>query len=139
VRKRNHSIHEVFKRDSKSGDYALSIISLGVTHTKDVNRSLGFKKRLMGNYQLTEIAIPCGVVAWQYYVYKGDTGISRSQYKPLTPTTAFSPPEVPDSNFTPFDQFHLEDGDQVIWRQVAILRDPNGPPPQENVFAATKG
>lgn len=113
----------VFER---RGDF-LSITSLGVTHKKDLVGSLGNKSRPAGTYQLTEIAIPSGVVAWQYYVYRD--GISVSQLVPPAggPVTGFSPAKGNGQGFTGFDQFELEDGDEVIWRQVAILRGPNVP------------
>jgi len=105
---------------------ALSISSLGVRHQKAVGPTLGGNSRPAGTYQLTEIAIPEGVVAWQYYVYR--EGKAESQQQPPTPpTTGFSPAKGNGSGFTGFDQFVLRDGDEVIWRQVAILRGPNVP------------
>jgi len=114
----------VFER---RGDH-LSITSLGVTHKKDLVGSLGNKTRVAGAYQLTETIIPGGVSAWQYYVYRD--GRSFSQLKPPMnggPVTGYSPVKGDGSGFTGFDQFELIDGDEVIWRQVAILRGPNGP------------
>lgn len=103
----------------------LSMTSLGVTHEKDIVGSLGGKFRPAGTYQLTETAIPSGVVAWQYYVYRA--GVSVSQLVPPTvPPTGYSPAKG-GTGFTGFDQFVLQDGDEVIWRQVAILRGPNVP------------
>jgi hypothetical protein len=109
----------------------LSLTSIGVTLTEDLVGSLGGKYRPAGTYQLTEIAIPSGVVAWQYYVYR--KGVSYSQLgfptNPATvPTTGFSPATgLTGATFTGFDQFILEPDDEVIWRQVAILRGPNVP------------
>ena len=102
----------------------LSITSLGVTHTVDINPSLGEKFRAKGSYQLTEIAIPGGVSAWQYYVYRNGRSVSQ-----LNPGggSGFSPPRGNGSGFTGFDQFALLDGDEVIFRQVAILRGPSQP------------
>jgi hypothetical protein len=111
----------VFERRGKK----LSMTSIGVTHKKAINRTLGGNKRAAGTYQLTEIAIPSGVVAWQYYVYRD--GVSVSQYQP-SGGAGFSPAVPPTSSqFEGFDQFELKDGDEVIWRQVAILRGPNTP------------
>jgi hypothetical protein len=110
----------VFER---RGDH-LSITSLGVTHKKDLVGSLGDKTRVEGAYQLTEIAIPSGVAAWQYYVYRN--GISVSQLV-KDATTGYSPVKGDDKGFTGFDQFELQDGDEVIYRQVCILRGPNVP------------
>lgn len=119
-------------------DTFLSITSLGVTHKKGLVGSLGGKARPAGTYQLTEIDIPAGVVAWQYYVYR--KGISESQLQPPmrdaagNPTdpsklTGFSPAKGKSgSGFTGFDQIEIADGDEVIWRQIAILRGPNIPP-----------
>jgi hypothetical protein len=104
----------------------LSLTSLGVTHKKNIVATLGNQSRPAGTYQLTEIAIPSGVVAWQYYVYRN--GISTSQLKPPpVGPTGFSPAKGDGTGFTGFDQFVLKDGDEVIWRQVAILRGPNVP------------
>lgn len=102
----------------------LSITSLGVTHKKNIVGTLGGNTRAAGTYQLSEIAIPSGVVAWQYYVYRG--GVSESQLSPGS-GSGYSPVKGNGSGFTGFDQFTLQDGDEVIWRQVAILREPNVP------------
>jgi hypothetical protein len=112
----------VFER---RGDH-LSITSLGVTHRKNIIGTLGGKARPAGTYQLTELPIPGGVVAWQYYVYRD--GVSVSQ-KPNPPgiVTGYSPVKGDGTGFTGFDQFELQAGDEVIWRQVAILREPNVP------------
>lgn len=112
----------VFER---RGDH-LSITSLGVTHKKNIVGPLGGKFRPAGTYQLTEIGIPGGVVAWQYYVYKKGVSASQLKYDPNKPT-GYSPAKGNGGTFTGFDQFELEDGDEVIWRQVAILREPNVP------------
>lgn len=107
---------------------ALSMTSLGVTHRNNLVGTLGNKARPAGIYQLTEIAIPSGVVAWQYYVYRN--GISVSQLPnadAAMPVTGYSPAKGNGDGFTGFDQFLLQDGDEVIWRQVAILREPNQP------------
>jgi hypothetical protein len=113
----------VFERRGPS----LSLTSLGVTHKKNIVGTLGGQSRDAGTYQLTEIAIPSGVVAWQSYVYRN--GRSVTQLKPATasPFTGFSPVKGNSKGFTGFDQFILQDGDEVIWRQVAILRGPNVP------------
>ncbi len=113
----------VFER---RGDH-LSITSLGVTHKKNIVGTLGGKFRAAGTYQLTEIGIPGGVVAWQYYVYRA--GISASQLPAAAgaPPTGYSPVKGNGAGFTGFDQFELKAGDEVIWRQVAILREPNVP------------
>ncbi|MCX6607887.1 MAG: hypothetical protein NTV52_30465, partial [Acidobacteria bacterium] len=78
-----------------------------------------------GIYQLTEIAIPSGVVAWQSYVYRN--GISVTQYAPES-GSGYSPViSTKPGGFVLFDQTPIEGGDEVIWRQVAILRGPNVP------------
>lgn len=112
----------VFERRGKH----LSITSLGVRHKKAIGLTLGGNTRPPGTYQLTEIAIPEGVVAWQYYVYRGGISVSQQQ-PPIAPTSGFSPVKGNDDGFTGFDQFELLDGDEIIWRQVAILRGPNVP------------
>lgn len=93
-------------------------------HKKNIVGTLGGNTRPAGIYQLSEIAIPSGVVAWQYYVYRN--GKSASQLRP-SDGTGYSPVKGDGGTFTGFDQFELEDGDEVIWRQVAILREPNVP------------
>ncbi len=106
----------------------LSMTSLGVTHKEKLVGTLGNNNRPAGIYQLTEIAIPSGVVAWQYYVYRNGISVSQQPNDDGTmPMTGYSPAKGNDSGFTGFDQFLLEDGDEVIWRQVAILREPNQP------------
>jgi hypothetical protein len=112
----------VFERRGKM----LSLTSLGVTHKKNIVGTLGGQSRSAGTYQLTEIAIPSGVVAWQSYVYRH--GVSVTQLvPPPTGQTGYSPVKGDAKGFTGFDQFVLKDGDEVIWRQVAILREPNVP------------
>jgi len=117
----------------RRGPLGLSITSLGVEHLKPVGPTLNLDTRARGIYQLTEIAIPAGVVAWQYYVYR--KGISWSQLHPGAPTGA-SPTinkKVPAKGFTPFDKFEILAGDEIVWRQVAILRNPVLPPSPEAV------
>jgi hypothetical protein len=114
----------VFERRGK----ALSMTSLGVTHKNELVGTLGNNNRRAGIYQLTEIAIPSGVVAWQYYVYRNGISVSQQPNSDsIMPVTGYSPAKGNGSGFTGFDQFVLEDGDEVIWRQVAILREPNQP------------
>lgn len=123
----------VFERRGKT----LSITSLGVNHTEVIGQTLGEKRREKGQYQLTEIAIPFGVVAWQYYVYRSGISVSQ-QTPPSPPTSGFSPATGNGTGFTGFDQFVLKDGDEVIYRQVAILRQPNGPINFGETVAETK-
>jgi hypothetical protein len=109
----------------------LSITSLGVEHLNVVGPTLNLNKRQPGIYQLTEIAIPGGVVAWQCYVYRN--GISFSQLYPGA-ASGGSPAingKTPAMGFTAFDRFPLEPGDEVVWRQVAILRGPVLPPSEK--------
>ena len=113
----------VFERRGAKG---LSITSLGVEHEQEVGPTLNRNHRAAGIYQLTEIAIPAGVVAWQYYVYR--KGISWSQLNPGSLSGASPVINPGTSGFTAFDQFKLEPGDEVVWRQVAILRGPTLPP-----------
>jgi hypothetical protein len=113
----------VFER---RGDH-LSITSLGVTHKKNIVGTLGGKSRAAGTYQLTEIGIPGGVVAWQYYVYRAGVSASQLPAAAGSSPTGYSPVKGNGTGFTGFDQFELQAGDEVIWRQVAILREPNVP------------
>jgi hypothetical protein len=113
------------RRTDLAGTTFLSLTSAGVRHGKPIKRSLGANQRDAGMYQLTELTIPFGVVAWQYYVYD-EKGVSVSQLQPpKPPDRAFSPPENPlGKGFIGFDQEEIKDNYQVIWRQVAILRQP---------------
>jgi hypothetical protein len=110
----------------RRGERGLSMVSLGVTHRRPLVGTLGGNSRPAGRYELAEIAIPHGIVAWQYYVYKAGVSKSQLDYEPTDPTgySPAKPPKGDKSGFTAFDQFPLEDGDEVIWRQVAILREP---------------
>jgi hypothetical protein len=114
---------EITLPDGKPGGEGLSLTSITVEHTKEI-RSLGGNHRPAGIYQLTEIAIPCGVVAWQSYVYRN--GISETQDDPKS-GSGYSPVIPTKGGFLLFDQTPIEGGDEVIWRQVAILREPNVP------------
>lgn len=103
----------------------LSIVSLGITHLNDIKPSLGNKVRPKGVYQMTEFVFAGGVVAWQLYVYRD--GISITQLpnpKSKSVTTGFSPVKGDGKGFKSFDQTILHDNDEVIFRQVAILRGP---------------
>jgi hypothetical protein len=113
---------------SKPAKSVLSMVSLGVTHKKPIAKTIGGDSRPAGTYQLTETPFPSGITAWQYYVYRN--GVSVSQLKPPPPNTGYSPAVgTATSSFTGFDRFKLKDGDEVIWRLVSILREPNSSDP----------
>jgi hypothetical protein len=113
---------------------------LGFTHylTNDIQPSLGAKQRLAGYYKLFESTSierdSVTVHAWQYYVirraqrnvvsnfWEGD--VNEPDVSPATPPTGtpFKP------GFTPFDQMPIQDGDEVVWRNVSIVRNPQTEP-----------
>ncbi|MGL4419594.1 MAG: hypothetical protein ACRCZF_02920 [Gemmataceae bacterium] len=106
------------------GKDVLSVVSIAAEYEKSISPSLSGKTRLAGLYQLIELPIPNGVVAWQYYVYR--EGKSVSQYETTT-NTGFSPAEAngpTPPGFEAFDAFELKEQDEVIWRMVAIQRTP---------------
>jgi hypothetical protein len=91
--------------------------------------TLGGRSRVRGTYEIEEqVESHKGVVivrAWQYYVIRGGRAFSNASdgqdvfdASPPTPT----PPSTP--GFTPFTQFNVNDGDEIIWRNVSIARSP---------------
>jgi len=98
----------------------LSMISIGHQLEPQIDLSLGNQQRPKGFYHLTETPIPNGVVAWQNYVIRRGANVSSLN------NAGVSPPEgLPTKGFTTFDQTVLEAGDTVVWRMVAIRRDPD--------------
>jgi hypothetical protein len=71
--------------------------------------TLGGKNRPAGIYELSEQLIENGLLAWQYYVNRGGTIVSR------TPK---------ERGFNPYQKFPLEDKDIVTWRLVSIATRP---------------
>ena len=109
---------------------------VGFTHclVAPLNPSLGNKQRKAGIYRLFEsTSVENGsetVHAWQYYLirgenvrsnyYKGD--LTRPDVSPADPIASAFPGGIP--GFTPFDEVTLEEGDEVVWRNVSIVRNP---------------
>jgi hypothetical protein len=97
--------------------------------------SLGNKKRDDGYYKLFESTSvereSVTVHAWQYYVIRGGKVFSNfwdgvapfpdvSPAKPAAPTK----PTDPKPGFTPFDVIKINNDDEVVWRNVSIVRNP---------------
>ena len=113
---------------------------LGFTHNlvAPLNPSLGNKPRNAGMYKLFEsTSVENGSVtvhAWQYYVIRGenvfsnyyDGDLARPDVSPADPIASNFPGGKP--GFTPFDQVTLLPGDEVVWRNVSIVRNPQTPP-----------
>jgi hypothetical protein len=78
--------------------------------------SLGGKTRKSGLYDLEEVQIPGGVVAWQYYVARESGSASTSPPGELVS----SPTQPAGSSFTPYNEMPVQGGDTIIWRMVAI-------------------
>ena len=106
---------------------------LGFAHnlTNQIKPSLGNKERRAGYYKLFEsISIEKDSVtvhAWQYYVIRSENvksnfwegAASKPDVSPAVPKAGEGTP-----GFTPFDEFTLVDGDEVVWRNVSIVRNP---------------
>jgi hypothetical protein len=78
--------------------------------------TLGGNIRPKGIYELSEQLIDNGLLAWQYYVNRGGTIVSR------TPSSR---------KFTPYQEFILKDNDLVTWRLVSIATSPLPESPRE--------
>ncbi len=117
---------------------------LGFTHYLEakIDKSLGAKERLAGYYKLFESTAverdSVTVHAWQYYVIRADRQnpksktVSSNFWDGKAPFPDVSP-AVPNGlegtpGFTPFDTMTLMDGDEVVWRNVAIVRNPQTEP-----------
>ena len=113
---------------------------LGFTHNlvAPLNISLGNKERKAGTYKLFEsTSIENGSVtvhAWQYYLIRGNE-VSSNYYKGESERPDVSPADPMASGFvggtpgfTPFDQVTQMEGDEVVWRNVSIVRNPQTPP-----------
>jgi hypothetical protein len=71
--------------------------------------TLGGYLRPKGIYELSEQLIENGLLAWQYYVMRGGKLVSK------TP---------PERGFNPYEEFTLQDKDEVTWRLVSIATKP---------------
>jgi hypothetical protein len=78
--------------------------------------TLGGINRIEGIYELSEQIIENGLLAWQYYVNRGGTIVSR------TPK---------ERGFNPYQGFVLKDEDRVTWRLVSIATRPLPESPRE--------
>ena len=112
---------------------------VGFTHNlkAPLNISLGNRPRKAGMYKLFEsTAVENGSVtvhAWQYYVIRGEKifsnyykgALAQPDVSPADPIASGFEEGVP--GFTPFDQVKLKKGDEVVWRNVSIVRNPQTP------------
>jgi hypothetical protein len=71
--------------------------------------TLGGKLRPPGTYELSEQLIENGLLAWQYYVKRGETIVSRTKSS---------------RKFDSYQGFPLQNGDSVTWRLVSIATKP---------------
>jgi len=106
-----------------------SLVSFTHILQDDLSPSLGNKTRETGRYTLSESTVKVDgseiVNAWQYYVvrngmpisnaYTGNGPFDVSPAKPVLPAK---------SGFTPYNEFVLANGDELIWRNVSIVRNP---------------
>lgn len=108
---------------------------MGFTHQLKpaINPSLGLQDRRSGFYSLFQTtSVERGsetVHAWQYYIIRAHQSVSNvfngdpNEYE-------VSPATPPKSNpgFTSFDMAKLKEGDEVVWRNVSIVRNPQTEP-----------
>ena len=120
-----------------AGKPALCNSLFGFAHnlTNQIKPSLGNKQRAAGYYKLFESTSvekdSVTVHAWQYYVIRGENvksnywegAVNKPDVSPAVPKATEGTP-----GFTPFDEFKLVAGDEVIWRNVSIVRNPQTPP-----------
>lgn len=104
----------------------------GFRHTTGlIDPTLGGRARPAGTYELDEQVTVNGasqvVRAWQYYVIRAGAAVSNASdgasnfdVSPVRPNVA---PNVP--GFTAFTAFKVQDGDEITWRNVSIVRTPN--------------
>jgi hypothetical protein len=71
--------------------------------------TLGMNSRAKGIYQLSEQIIENGLLAWQYYVMRGETLVSKT---------------LSSRGFNSYEGFILKDNDEVTWRLVSISTKP---------------
>lgn len=106
-----------------------------------IPESLGAKVRNAGHYKLFESTSverdSVTVHAWQYYVIRGESVVSNywngaalDGENKLPDVSPAVPKEFQGSTtgFTPFDTMKLVDGDEVVWRNVSIVRNPQTEP-----------
>lgn len=117
------------RKDLAGNDFK-SMVAMSNDLEQDLDPSLGKQKRKAGLYVLTETPIQDGVVAWQYYVYRNGKSVSSAKDKDGNSTQPFSPAAPSDfepplkAGFTSLDQMPIQDGDEIIWRMIAIKREP---------------
>lgn len=98
----------------------------------------GNKIRQPGEYSIAEIVSPAGAVAWQYYIERPEGGIDLHAYKaaiaanqPLEAQRLRKNVSFQRMSYTRAkegflgigDSEQCEDGDVIVWRCVAILKE----------------
>lgn len=106
-----------------------SVVSFSHRLEADLNPSLGGKTRKAGKYTLTEaVSVVDGseiAQAWQYYVIRDYKAVSNAFDGQGAVTVSPASPTPPaKATFTPFTDFPLIAGDEVIWRNVSIVKNP---------------
>lgn len=127
----------------KNGKATLINSLVGFGHNiKSPFSSLGAKPRKAGLYELSESeTVSNGTVtvhAWQYYVirdkkvfsnyWNGEAAFDASPANPSSIPADFPALPAGEAGFTAFDRVTLNPGDEVIWRNVSIVRNPQTPP-----------
>lgn len=115
----------------------------GFTHyIEEIATSLGEKVRKRGFYKLFESTSverdSVTVHAWQYYVIRKEKNNATSKivesnfYDDKANSRDVSPaipnPALGKVGFTPFDRMDLQEDDEVVWRNVSIVRNPQTEP-----------
>jgi hypothetical protein len=102
---------------------------LGFKHTlkRDIT-SLSGSTRKKGVYELFEsVSSNNGsttVHAWQYYVIRGKKAASNASKGKASLMVSPVTPPANQRGFTDFDKMVLEEGDEIVWRNVSIVRNP---------------
>lgn len=113
--------YETERRGVAAAEQEPTVLAISVMHLTAPS-SLSGTARRPGLYRLQENELDGGstVLAWQYYIVANDgKGITRSATLPGGIFTAFGKHD-PQQN-------GVQEGDAVIWRQVAIRRAPVDP------------
>jgi len=92
------------------------------------NPSLGNRKREAGIYEIRETVDPINgneiVHAWQYYVIRKGKPVSNASQGTGPFDVSPARPAPAQAGFLAFDKQGVEDGDEIVWRNVSIARGP---------------
>lgn len=122
--------------DSSAGKASLTMKSFEHDLVGPLAPTLGGRSRIAGRYVLGETVDSIGgstiVRAWQYYVIRAGKAVSNavdglgrydvSATNPVGPLVPGDP--LPTPGFTTFNRQGVDDGDEIIWRNVSIVRTP---------------